>query len=251
MYSFLLLSPVLAAGCLLAPTQKPAAAIPATASDPFPQPTAGITITVSPKEDMKLEKLVDEFSRVTGITILADADAKPALKNGTTGLNRSVEVPLGEVYSFVESVLVQNDLILVVLHDHEPRLFALHSLAQGGGQRGGTMRDAALYVSSKDIALYGQHPAILVTTMIDMPHTDVRTISNSMRTMFTNANTQQIIPVGNSNSLILTGFGTAVAGWVRMLQEVDDVAKREMADDEKRRAPPPGQAPAKEEKPKQ
>ena len=53
----------------------------------------------------------------------------------------------------------------------------------------------------------------------------MRTLSNSMRTMFTDANTQQIIPVGNSNSLIITGFGSNVASIVKMLRFVDDAAK--------------------------
>jgi hypothetical protein len=78
-----------------------------------------------------------------------------------------------------------------------------------------------------------------------------------MRTMFTDANTQQIVPVGNSNSLILTGFGSPVAKWVRMLLEVDEAAARTMAEEERRRGEQdahrgsaPAPAPAKEEKPK-
>jgi general secretion pathway protein D len=46
-----------------------------------------------------------------------------------------------------------------------------------------------------------------------------------MRTMFTDQNTQQIIPVGNSNSLIITGFGSIVASIVRMLKLVDEASK--------------------------
>jgi type II secretory pathway component GspD/PulD (secretin) len=217
------------ASCASAPIQK-------SSSDLFPAPSAGIAIP----NDMQLDKLVAEFSKVTGITAIADSQTKMLLQ-GTTGLNRAVEVPAGEVYSFVESVLVQNDFYLTVLHEREPRLFAIHARNVSRGSR-----EMPFVVPSKDIASMGQHPAILIMTTLELAHVDVRTLANSMRTMFTDANTQQIIPVGNSNQLILTGFGGTVASIARMLQEADESAKRA----EETAPHPPAQPPPKEEKPK-
>ena len=67
----------------------------------------------------------------------------------------------------------------------------------------------------------------MITTMVTLPNTDVRTLSNSMRAMVTDPNTMQVIPVGNSNSLIVTGFGSNVAALVRMLQLVDEASAAE------------------------
>jgi hypothetical protein len=247
MSTFLLLSPLLAAGCLLNPQQKPAAQVPAATAgaDMFPQPTAGISIAAGPGEDMKLEKLLDEFSKVTGVALLATPETKTVLAKSTTGLNRGIDIPASEVYSVVETVLIRNDLALVPLHDREPRIASVVALTQGGSQ---VLRASALFVPARDIAAFARHPAVLVTTFLDLPHVDVRTISNSMRTMFTDANTQQIIPVGNSNALIVTGFGGTVAGLVRLLQEVDENAKREMAEQSESKVQ--SSAPAKDEKPK-
>jgi len=217
------------AGCASAPIQK-------SSSDLFPPPSAGIAIP----NDMQLDKLVAEFSKVTGITAIADTQTKTLLQ-APTGLNRAVEVPAGEVYSFVESVLVQNELYFTVLHEREPRLFAIHGRSAPHG-----LREMPFVVASKDIASMGQHPAILIMTTLELAHTDVRTLSNSMRTMFTDANTQQIIPVGNSNQLILTGFGGTVASIARMLQEADESAKRA----EESVPHPAAQPPPREEKPK-
>jgi hypothetical protein len=246
MTPFLLLSPLLAAGCLLNPQQKPAAQIPAVTSgaDLFPQPTTAISIAVGPGEDMKLEKLLDEFSKSTGLTLLIGPETRAVLQRSTTGLNRSVDIPASEVYPVVETILISNELVLLPMHDREPRIASVASLREGRG----VLRNAAVFVLAKDITAYARHPAVLVSTVVDLPHTDVRTLSNSMRTMFTDANTQQIIPVGNSNSLILTGFGTNIASIVRMLQEVDEVAKRDMAEQGESKAQ--SSAPAKEEKPK-
>jgi hypothetical protein len=81
-----------------------------------------------------------------------------------------------------------------------------------------------------------------------------------MRTMFTDASTQQIIPVGNTNTLILTGFGGHVASIVRMLQLAEESSARAAAEEEKRdaarrphdpRPSSPAEPPPKDEKPKQ
>jgi type II secretory pathway component GspD/PulD (secretin) len=251
------LSLFLATACQTAPATKPGVSSPVAVAggDPFPAPSGKISVSVGPGEDMKLEKLLDEFSKVTGITFLVAPETRMVLQKSTTGLNRSIDIPASEVYPVVETILIQNDLALVPLHENEPRLASVCSLTQN---RGSNLRNAAVTIPASALPVYARHPAVLVTTVLDLPHTDVRTISNSMRTMFTDANTQQIIPVGNSNSLILTGFGTTISGMSRMLQEVEETAKRDMAEDEKRRTdqdtrrapPPPGQAPAKDEKPK-
>jgi type II secretory pathway component GspD/PulD (secretin) len=219
------------ASCATAPIQK-------SGSELFPAPSAGISIP----DDTKLEKLVAEFSKVTGITAIFDPETRMLLQKSTTGLNRAVDVPATEVYSFVESVLVQNDLYLTVLHERDPRLFSVHSRNPSR-----PMRETPLLVASKDVASFAQHPAILITTILDLAHTDVRTLANSMRTMFTDANTQQVVPVGNSNSLIVTGLGGNVASIARMLQEADESAKRV---EEATPRPAGTQPPAKEEKPK-
>jgi hypothetical protein len=49
----------------------------------------------------------------------------------------------------------------------------------------------------------------------------VRQISNSMRTMITDANTMQMLPAGNSTSMVLTGFGPYLAGMVEHLRLID------------------------------
>ena len=70
--------------------------------------------------------------------------------------------------------------------------------------RGNLRRDAA-FVASTELARWADHPAFLIRTQLVLPGIDVRTLSNSLRQMFTDAQTQQIIPVGNSDGLILTG----------------------------------------------
>ena len=57
-------------------------------------------------------------------------------------------------------------------------------------------------------------------------HVDVRTLSNSLRAMFTDARSQQIVPLGNSNSLPITAPASMMTTVVEMLARVDEEAGR-------------------------
>jgi type II secretory pathway component GspD/PulD (secretin) len=50
-----------------------------------------------------------------------------------------------------------------------------------------------------------------------------------MRAMIVDANTQQMLPAGNSNSMVLVGFGDSVASMVRALKTIDKAAQIEGA----------------------
>ncbi len=86
-------------------------------------------------------------------------------------------------------------------------------------------RQHAAFVPVEQIEVYADHPARLITTTLELEWTDVRTLSNSLRTMLTDANTQQIIPVGSSNSVILTGFCPNVVDLVRMLRMINEAGR--------------------------
>lgn len=204
--------------------------------DPFPTPREGLKLPAATAEAaMTLAELTTEFSRVSGETILIDNKVRQVLQGTTVGLNRALEVPPAEVYFVVETLLVENGLLFSRLSDREPRLLALHSV-----QNSGPLRAGALTVPLADLDVWTRHPAFLVTTSIDLPNTDVRTLSNSMRSMLHDANTQQIIPVGNSNTLILTGFGPGVSSLVDMLRATDAAMAREL----ERRPKPEAEKPA-------
>lgn len=223
---------------------------PSTEVDPLPPAKSGIQITIADGSDMRLDKLLDEFSKATGVTLLIAPETKVLVQKSGTGLNRSIDVPAAEVYSVVEGILVQNDLVLAPIHPTEPRIAAIWSIREGSRQA----KNNALQVPSKDVQRYAGHPAVVITTTLDLPHTDVRTLANSMRTMFTEASTQLIIPVGNTNALILTGLGSQVASWTRTLLEVDEMSRRAIEEEEKRAAArkpaEPKPAPAEAEKTK-
>jgi hypothetical protein len=245
-------------GCFTSPvaespqSTKPAAGATASAArDPFPAPKEGISIKVTAEGEPRLDAVLNDFSRVTGQTLIMTRDVRAAVQATSTGLSRSVDVPAQEVYPFVEAILAQNDFMLIPRLDREPRLLAVENL---NSNRRNAIRSEAIFVPADQVAAWSRHPAILVTTVLDLAHVDVRTLSNSMRVMFTDQNMQQLVPVGNSNSLVITATGTMVASLATVLQAVD--ASAAAAEEQHRPVPkssvgePPAQkdAPAKETK---
>lgn len=195
-----------------------------TRADPFPPPREGFTIRGG-SDSMRIAEMLDELTRVTGIAVQMTPQSRSIAEKAAVGLNRSVEVPASEVYRIVETLLRVNDLVVVHLSDAEPRMWSVVAVFAAGG-RGEHLRTDALVVSEPELERWTDHPATLITTTIELPHTDVRTLSNSMRTMFTDANTQSVIPVGQS-SLMITGFAREVHGLVRMLRRIDEAASVE------------------------
>ncbi len=225
-----LLCALAAPACFLAPTtavQHAASTAPAQTArpqpDPFPMPREGLKLPATTAENaFTLAELTNEFSRVTGETLVIDPQVRQTLQSTAVGLNRALDVPPAEVYFVVETLLVQNGFVFTRLNDREPRMLALWS-----GSEKRMPRTNSVHVPIDSLEMWARHPAFVITTAIDLPNTDVRTLSNSMRTMFVDGSTQQIVPVGSSNTLVITSYGSEVVSLVRMLREIDSAAARE------------------------
>ncbi len=222
----LLFALALPTGCFLTPTagvQSPAQSLQSR-PQLFPTPKEGLKLPAATAESsMTLAELTTEFSRVTGESLLIDPGARQILQSTAVGLNRAIDVPPAEVYFVVETMLVQNGFVLSRLSDREPRMLALYST----NVQTPALRPRAVLVPLESLGEWSRHPAFLVTTSVDLPNTDVRTIANSMRSMFTNGEVQQLIPVGNTSTLMITSFAPEVASLVAMMREVDAAAARD------------------------
>ena len=175
-------------------------------------------------EGMKLDQFVKICQEVTGINFTYTKETAGVLKQAPLRMFGPKRIPKSDFYSFFQIMMIINDFVCIRIGPDHLSVVLIQSL-QGTGRGGGPqVRNEATYVQPEEIDRYADQPATLITTVIDLPNTDVRTLSNSMRTMFTDANTQQIIPVG-ANSLIITGFGSNVASIVRMLHFVDAASK--------------------------
>ncbi|MBK7644688.1 MAG: hypothetical protein IPJ19_16870 [Planctomycetes bacterium] len=227
--------------CLLGPSPVPIQAQLGTPSEFFPEPKSGLSIQTGVEKPLRLSELLGEFSHATGMTIVTDEVTRRML-DSSCGLNQDVEVPPNQVYGFTESVLSYHGFQLYHLRSEAPRLLGVtHPRAQGGTS--GPIKP--VYVPADALERWTGHPAFLVQTVLTLPNLDVRTLSNSLRQVFDDSRAQQIVPMGNSNSVLITGSAASAANLVEMLRHADEEAARAP----KPAAPvptqvPPAQAPA-------
>jgi hypothetical protein len=196
------------------------------AADPFPVPKEGITIAMEGPGGAKLEKVVKDLERVTGVHVVGDRETQNSLASTTTGLTGPLDVPAAEVWTTIEGLLARNGFALTLIKKDDPKLIGIQSMLVSGRERA---RNDAIYVPEAELQAWTRHPAFLITTMVDVDQADVRVLSNSMRTMFTDAGMQQMIPLGNSNSMLMIGLASWVASQATMMHELNERARREAA----------------------
>ena len=191
----------------------------------FPVPEKPLSI---PAASANLEDLIREYARATGQSVTMRAETQQWLQQTPIILEGApVTVSPDRVQMVVESLLSENDFVLTVVTAANPRILSVISLNTAERT---TIKDKAVYVSSDRIALMRAHPAMVFTTSLTLANLDPRQLANSMRTLITDANIQQLLPAGASKGLLISGMGPQVAGWIEMLQRLDADARTEQQD---------------------
>ncbi len=207
--------------------QDPTPEVPAIQDDGdgfilnFPQGVDGA-------QGMSLAQFVQACQQVTGLTFHVKEDAASRLSSTYVRLMGTKRIPKRQFYSFFQILMVMNDFVCTEIGPAGISVIQIDSLTGGGNSSGPKIRANATYVDPDRLIDYADQPATLITTVINLPNTDVRSLSNTMRQLIADPNTQQMIPAGSSNSFVLTGFGTQVAALARMLSIIDEASAVEV-----------------------
>lgn len=188
----------------------------------FPTPSAPLEIPAGiGREGYSVWDMMLNYGVATGQHVISNEETLNFLQQARLNLATPMTIPPDQLQTVVESLLVQNDFVLHVVHTGNPRILALTSLNTGARTN---IRDSAVFVPSDRLDQLRAHPAMLFTTTVNLPKTDVRQLANSMRTLITDANTQQMLPAGNTNTMLLTGYGSSLADLIEMLKRIDEAS---------------------------
>jgi general secretion pathway protein D len=228
----------------------PAAPAPAASPTPHPEPVHAqdddppppiqvldddnylLTFAAGSKdsdEGMTLEHFVQACQSVTAttdspLTFTYDDETRGYLAAARVLLIGSKTVAKKDFYNFFQILLVINDFVCTEVGPDSISVILITSLDTGARS---TIKARSVYVEPEDLHEYENQPATLITTVIHLPNTDVRQVTTALRQMFPDPNTQQMLPAGNTNSVVLYGFGTNVVSLARMLAIVDNASKVE------------------------
>jgi general secretion pathway protein D len=213
-----------------APAPAPAGQTPGQPVPRIQEDNESYTLTFDESggaEAMTLDQFVKLCQTVTQKNFTYGSDTAAQLQKVPLRMFGSKTIPKQDFYQFFQIMMIINDFVCTKVGPDHLEVILIQGNAPGG--RGATTPRQNQYVMEADLDRFADQPAVLITTVVDLPNTNVRDLSNSMRQMFQDPQSQQIIPVGNSNSLIITGFGSNVVSIVRMLKFVDAASGRDTA----------------------
>ncbi|MFT5155112.1 MAG: hypothetical protein ACI841_005122 [Planctomycetota bacterium] len=169
--------------------------------------------------------IVRSYEDLTGIHVMASQETRTLLENTPIGIEGELRIEAKEVSPFLHSLLRGSDFAVRPVRSKAPRVIGIVSMRT---QARNTIRGHAPFVSVEELEVLRNYPALIVSTALTLDHLDVRQLSNSLRTMITDANTEQMIPAGATNTLILTGFPDRLEALVNQLRFINAEAKRQV-----------------------
>ena len=179
-----------------------------------------INISEDPESALKLDQFVKLCQEATGLNFTYAQDTESALQGKTVRLLGTKRIPREDFYSWFQIMLIIENFACVEIGPPHLAVVQIQSLDSASGARG-TIKTKASWVAPEDIEDYADQPATLITTVVSLANTDVRQLSTNLRPLLQDPATENIMNAGESNSLILTGFGSKIASIVRLLEVID------------------------------
>lgn len=179
-----------------------------------------INISEDPDNGLQLEQFVKLCQEATNFNFTYTTETQALLAQQQVRLLGTKRIPKRDFYSWFQIMMVINNFACVEIGPPHLSVIQIQSLQASGGNRG-TIKTNAKLVDPEDVEDYADQPATLITTTVTLKNTDVRQLSTNLRPLLQDPATENIMNAGQSNSLILTGFGSKIASVVRLLEVID------------------------------
>jgi len=176
---------------------------------------------------MKLIEFVKRCQEVTGLNLIVPKESQGVMAQEELQMLGPKRVPKEDFYSFFQIIMFIHDFACVEVGPPGLSVIVIQNLNQQ--RQPGNIKQRAVYVAPEDLDRYADQPATLITTVINLPNVEVRALSNSLRALLTDNNTQNMLPAGSSNSIVLTGFGSNIVQLASLLKLIDAASAVETA----------------------
>lgn len=184
----------------------------------FPVPDTGMLIKGGSEGQGSLREFLRDFGTLTGETFLYDEETAAVLSAAKPGLDGDIRVDAKDMYSVMQSLLLENRLALVDVRRSEPRLLKVVGIDTRGGQ---ILRSSATFVPESEVAGFAENSAMLITTCVRLPHLNETQAASNLRPMALDSKLERIMAIPGSRQVILTAPAGQVAEWVELLRDLD------------------------------
>ncbi|MHC4377786.1 MAG: hypothetical protein ACYS26_14395, partial [Planctomycetota bacterium] len=134
------------------------------------------------------------------------------------GLDRATQVESGDAWRFVNDLLLSNGMHLTGLRTDGPYL--LEILSQHN-RSNSFARTRAVLVDVDALPSLSDYSAMIVETQVSFEAADARQVSNSLRSLISDHNSSMMLPVGDTNSVMVTGPLNQVQRITTIMREAD------------------------------
>ncbi len=184
-----------------------------------------LTFDETKEGGVDLEMLTKLCQEATGINFMYDDTTASELSKKRVRMFGQKRIPKADFYSFYQILMFINDFVCTQIGSGPLAVVVLRSIGGAGGRP--QLKNDSIYVLPEDLDKFADQVATPITTVLHLD-IDARQLTNSLRSLLVDTNSQSAIPVGNTNSLILQGYASQIVALARFLELVD----REMARDE-------------------
>ncbi|MFN0207720.1 MAG: hypothetical protein ACKVS6_15540 [Planctomycetota bacterium] len=172
-------------------------------------------IVISP--NALLGDVIDKLAPFAQKTILMKKDAAAKIGSIRIGLSSPIRTSKTAASEVLDLLLYSNEFVLVPPGKTEGLPWELKDLK---GPDRNTLRAQATMIDVKEIERYS-NKVVLCSVIIPLDHANAREISASLRPFFPDNQLETVSNIGNSNCLLVYGFGPTVAAIYRLLQKID------------------------------
>ncbi len=165
----------------------------------------------------------------TGKNLTPDKTVAEQLAQTKVRMFGQKRIPKAEFYEFYQILMFINGFTITKVGPDHLAVYLIQALGGQAGARGGTsLKDEAIYVLPDELERYADQVATQIITVLHLPNYDVRTLQSTLRPLMPNDQSGNgIMPVGNTQSVVLRGFAPNIVALARILRLVDQEAARD------------------------
>ncbi len=151
---------------------------------------------------------------------------QPALLDAKVRMFGEKRIPKTEFYEFYQILMFIHGFTITKVGPDHLAVFLIQSSSPAQAAAGkAVLKDEAIYILPDELDKYADQVATQIMTVLHLPNTDVRTLGSSLRGIVGGQGSEQtIMPVANTQSVVLRGFAPQVVSIARILKLVDDLA---------------------------
>ena len=201
--------------------------------DYFPAASGALEITLDAEGNgPSYLEFVSDYAELTGQFVTFSKETRQTLAETEVQLSRSMSVGAEGVQHITEVLLSQAGLHLAIESTGGPQVIRIRDAATEGMD----LRSTATHIDIEGLEIARKHPAMTFSVVVPLGTSDARLLSNSCRTLITDAHTMHMIPAGTNSALLVTGCGDWVYETAQRLLAFEEQAKIQRALSEKKRA---------------